>query len=93
MIQTNLANQIEINKPVMTAVKNDLAIFHKAFNSYWKIDMQSNYIIFILPSHNLVERSRDEAEALIESLNLDLSVIGTGRFSTTFIVKLKGGVE
>lgn len=80
----------EKTKPMLRLVKNDLQSFYQGFNHYWTMSMEEGYIIFRLPSCNLVYGAMMEAEKRIESMNLNLTAEKTGKFSSTFIVRERG---
>jgi hypothetical protein len=83
----------EKTKPMLRLVKNDLQLFYQGFNHYWTMSLEEGYIIFKLPSCNLVEGAMRDAEKRIEAMNLNLTPEKTGKFSPTFIVREKGGSE
>lgn len=69
--------------------KTEFQKFYQGFQHFWQIDVQPDYILFFLPSCNLVRGAMLEAEKRIDEMGLDLVVEETSHFAKTFIVRRK----
>ena len=90
---TNIPHYLHSSQVNFKQEKSDIVKFYQGFQHFWKMNVEEGYIIYILPSCNLVAGAKLEADKRIEEMGLNLETVGTGKMSSTFIVKQIGGIE
>lgn len=87
----NIANTDHTTKPILTVVhkvvKTDIEKFYQGFPCYYPLEVDGDGVTYFLPSCNLTEGFMLKASKYIDEKGLQLDVVGTGKRSTTFIVK------
>lgn len=84
---TNLLNNIEISKAQINSVNESLERFYKGFRNFQSMSVCGNFIIYKVPTANMVLLAMEKAERLISEKNLPLQVVGGKHGLKHFIVK------
>lgn len=69
--------------------KTDFQKFYQSFPCYAKFEVDNDGLTYFLQSPDLADYWKLQASKFIDDNGLDLEVIGTGKISTTFIIKRK----
>lgn len=93
MIQAKLQNPGDLSNPTLRIAhkleKTEFQKFYQSFPCYAKFEVDNDGLTYFLQSPDLADYWKLQASKFIDENGLDLEVIGTGKISTTFIVKLK----
>lgn len=93
MIQANLHNSDQLSNPTLRIAhkleKTEFQKFYQGFPCYSSFEVDNDGITYFLQSPPLAEYWKLQASKFIDENGLDLEVIGTGKISTTFIIKRK----
>lgn len=93
MIQAKLQNPDDLNNPTLRIAhkleKTDFQKFYQEFPCYSSFEVDNDGLTYFLQSPDLADYWKLQASKFIDENGLDLEVIGTGKISTTFIIKRK----
>lgn len=69
--------------------KTEFQKFYQGFPCYSSFEVDNDGLTYFLQSPDLADYWKLQASKFIDDNGLDLEVIGTGKISTTFIIKRK----
>lgn len=89
----NLQQIPELSNPTLRIAhkleKTEFQKFYQSFPCYAKFEVDNDGLTYFLQSPDLADYWKLQASKFIDENGLDLEVIGTGKISTTFIIKRK----